>query len=112
MHLMDIRVLSVRLHGTQCWLRPAAVFYFYVPMCAAALRLSMDTCNVLPRAVGLSYRQHNAQACTSPAARADTHGTAQSRNALSHSQEAKRLSSRIRFPRKSDAVVVDHQTQT
>src|SRR5437773_3474538 len=112
MHLMDIRVLSVRLHRTYCRLRPAAVFYFNMPVRAAMLRLSIDACNVLPRAVGLSYRQHDAQPSASSATRTDAHRSTQSRNSLSHSQEAERLSPRISFSRKADAVVVDQQTQT
>src|SRR5438105_3105090 len=112
MHLMDIRVLTVRLHRTQRGLRPAALFYFHMPVGAATLRLSMDTCNVLTRSVGLGYRQHDAQASTSSATRTDTHGAAQSCDALSHSQEAERLSPRISFSRKSNAVVVHQQTQT
>src|SRR2546421_2534539 len=111
MHLMDIRVLSVRLHRTQRRLRPAAMFYFYMPARATTLCLSMNACNVLTRAGALGDRQHDSQACASSATRTDTHCPAQSRNALSHSQQAERLSSRIPFSRKSDAIVVDQQTQ-
>src|SRR5207253_3297841 len=108
---MDIRVLSVRLHRTQRRLRPAAMFYFYMPARATTLCLSMNACNVLTRAGALGDRQHDSQACASSATRPDTHCPAQSRNALSHSQQAERLSSRIPFSRKSDAVIVDQQTQ-
>src|SRR5438874_5470184 len=112
MHLMDIRVLSVRLHRTQRRLRPSAMFYFYMPVGAATLRLSMDTCNVLTSAVGLGYRQHDAEASASSATRTNAHGATQGCDALSHSQEAERLSPRISFSRKTNTVVVDQQTQT